>query len=146
LDTCHALGLEPGDAHLIRNAGGIITDDVLRSLLISQHLLGTNAVMLIHHTGCGLAGLDPHAVVVEVERRTGSQPPMDIGAFSDVELDVRAGIERIRSASYLPHREIVRGFVYDVLTGRLREVRWRVRSSLSTFERRARTVSATASA
>ncbi|HEX6351248.1 MAG TPA: carbonic anhydrase [Candidatus Dormibacteraeota bacterium] len=122
LDVFGALGLEPGDAHVIRNAGGAVTDDVLRSLVVSQQVLGTEAVMLIHHTECGLLGLDEAGVLAAVERTTGERPPMRLGGFGDLDEDVRKGLERVRSAPYLPHRDQVRGFVYDVTSGLLREI------------------------
>ncbi len=123
IDVHAALGLRQGDAHVIRNAGGIVTDDVLRSLLISQRLLGTREVMLIHHTGCGMLDFTDEELAAAVERDTGVRPPFALGAFRDLDEDVRHSIAVISGCEYLPHREVVRGFVYDVVTGRLREVR-----------------------
>ena len=122
--SVHAmLGLAEGDAHVIRNAGGLVTDDTIRSLAISQRKLGTRAVMVIQHTRCGMNGLDETAFRQELERDTGAEPDWPIGAFADVEQSVRDSVERLRSNPYLVHRDAVRGFVYDVESGRLREVR-----------------------
>jgi len=123
IDVHAALGLRQGDAHVIRNAGGLVTDDVLRSLLISQRMLGTRAVMLVHHTGCGLLGVDDQAVADAVEGDTGVRPPFALGGFTDLDEDVRRSIRAVAECAYLPHRDAVRGFVYEVPTGRLREVR-----------------------
>lgn len=122
IDVHAALGLHQGDAHVIRNAGGIASDDVLRSLLISQRLLGTRAVMLVHHTGCGMLDFDDAELADAVERDTGARPPFALGAFRDLDEDVRRGIRAVAECPFLPHRDAVRGFVYDVATGRLREV------------------------
>lgn len=122
--SVHAmLGLAEGDAHVIRNAGGLVTDDTIRSLAISQRKLGTRAVMVIQHTRCGMNGLDEIAFRQELERDTGAEPDWPIGAFADLEQSVRDSVERLRSNPYLVHRDAVRGFVYDVESGRLREVR-----------------------
>jgi carbonic anhydrase len=115
-------GLEPGDAHVLRNAGGLVTDDVLRSLVISQRLLGTREVMLVHHTKCGLHGADDATLRAEIAGDVGRPPPYELGAFDDLDDAVRAAIARVRGHQFLPHRDRVRGFVYDVDTGRLREV------------------------
>ena len=115
------LGLGVGDAHVIRNAGGVVTEDTLRSLAISQHLLGTRAVVLVHHTDCGLNKATDEGFADLVERTTGHRPPWPARAFSDVDADVRESMELIRSAPYLLSDE-VRGTVYDVATGLLREV------------------------
>ena len=115
------LGLDVGDAHVIRNAGGVITEDTIRSLTISQHLLGTREVVLVHHTDCGLQKTDDAAFADLVEETTGHRPPWPARAFADVEEDVRESIRRLRESPYLLSREI-RGTVYDVATGRLREV------------------------
>jgi len=123
LDVFAALGLAEGDAHVLRTAGGIVTDDVIRSLAISQRLLGTRAVMLIHHTECGLEKLDEKAFRAELARDAGSEPPFAIGAFADVDESVRRSIERVSGSPFLLHRDRVRGFVYDVRSGELREVR-----------------------
>jgi carbonic anhydrase len=122
IDVHAALGLQQGDAHVIRNAGGVVGDDVLRSLLISQRLLGTREVMLIHHTGCGLLDFTDDELAAAVERDTGVRPPFALGAISDLDADVRVCIRTIDACAYLPHRDVVRGFVYDVATGQLREV------------------------
>jgi carbonic anhydrase len=122
IDLFAALGLQLGEVHVIRNAGGIATDDVLRSLVLSQHKLGTREVLLAHHTDCGLYRLDDDALVDELEAESGIRPPFVFGGFTDVDASVRASVARVRSAAFLPHRDAVRGFVYDVATGRLREV------------------------
>ncbi len=122
LDLPAALGLQPGEAHVIRNAGGVVTDDVIRSLAISQRLLGTRAVLLAHHTRCGMLGLDDAALRAELTRAAGSEPPFAIGGFADLDGSVRASLARVRSCAFLPHRDHVRGFVYDVDTHLLREV------------------------
>ena len=116
------LGLAEGDAHVIRNAGGLVTDDTIRSLAISQRKLGTRAVMVIQHTKCGMQGLDERGFVGELERDAGRAPEWAVGAFADLERSVRDGVERIRSSEFIPHTGNVRGFVYDVESGRLREV------------------------
>lgn len=116
------LGLSEGDAHVIRNAGGVVTDDVIRSLTISQRLLGTTEIVLIHHTGCGMLTFTDDEVKAQIEADTGLRPPFALEAFPDLEADVRQSIARIAASPYLPHRDAVRGFVYEVETGRLREV------------------------
>ncbi len=115
------LGLEVGDAHVIRNAGGVITEDTIRSLMISQHLLGTREVVLVHHTDCGLQTTDDVTFADLVEQVTGRRPPWAVRAFIDVDDDVRESMRLIRESPYLLSRD-VRGTVYDVDTGRLREV------------------------
>jgi carbonic anhydrase len=115
------LGLEVGDAHVIRNAGGVITEDTIRSLTISQHLLGTREIVLVHHTECGLQVTDDVSFADLVERSTGRRPPWAARAFTDVDDDVRESMRLIRESPYLVSRD-VRGTVYDVETGRLREV------------------------
>ena len=122
LDVLGALELEPGDAHLLRNAGGVVTDDTIRSLSISQRRLGTREVLLVHHTDCGMQGLDEGGFRAELHEAAGEDPPFAIGAFEDVEEDVRQSIARVRSSPFLPHRDAVRGFVYDVETHRVGEV------------------------
>jgi carbonic anhydrase len=122
LDVFAALGLGDGEAHVLRNAGGVITDDVIRSLAISQRLLGTTEVMLIHHTDCGMEKLSDDGFRAELQEATGVTPAFAIESFADVDADVRQSILRVRRSSFLPHRETVRGFVYDVDTHRLREV------------------------
>lgn len=121
LDVFAALGLAEGDAHVLRNAGGIVTDDTIRSLALSQRLLGTEAVMLIHHTDCGLQRITEEGFRAELAA-TGTEPTFAIGAFSDVDESVRRSIRRVTASPFLPSRERVRGFVYDVTTGELREV------------------------
>jgi carbonic anhydrase len=115
------LGLEVGDAHIIRNAGGVITEDVVRSLTISQHVLGTREIVLVHHTDCGLQKSDDVAFADLVEQATGRRPPWSARTFTDVEADVRESIRLIHECPYLLSRE-VRGTVYDVDTGLLREI------------------------
>jgi carbonic anhydrase len=122
LDVTGLLGLGIGDAHVIRNAGGVVTDDVIRSLLISQRLLGTTEIMLIHHTACGMLGITDDGLKAQVEAETGLRPPFALEAFPDLDADIRQSIARIQASPYLPHRDAVRGFVYEVGTGRLREV------------------------
>lgn len=122
LDVFAALGLGPGEAHVLRNAGGIITDDVIRSLAISQRRLGTREVMLIHHTDCGMQKITDDGFRMELQETTGVAPSFAIESFQDVEADVRQSILRVRRSVFLPHREVVRGFVYDVDSHRLREV------------------------
>jgi carbonic anhydrase len=122
IDIFAALGLRGGEAHVLRNAGGVITDDVIRSLAISQRRLGTRAVMLVHHTGCGMQSLTDDSFRAELQQATGVAPAFAIESFTDVEDDVRQSILRVRRSPFLAHRELVRGFVYDVATHRLREV------------------------
>ena len=116
------LGLDIGDAHVIRNAGGVVTDDAIRSLLISQRLLGTEEVILIHHTECGMVTFKDDAVKRDVEAETGIRPPFALEAFPDIEDDVRQSIARIKASPFIPRKDSVRGFVYDVKTGALNEV------------------------
>jgi carbonic anhydrase len=122
LNVYGALGLQEGEAHVIRNAGGVVTDDVIRSLTISQRLLGTEEVVLIHHSGCGMLTFSDDEVKGHIASETGIRPPFALEAFSDLEEDVRQSVRRIQASPYLPHRDKVRGFVYDVSTGRLNEV------------------------
>ena len=122
IDPVRMFGLQPGDAHVLRNAGGVATEDVIRSLLLSQRLLGTRAVMVIHHTRCGALGLAEEAVKAEIEREVGMRPPFALEGFSDLDADVRQSLARIRHSPFLPHRNAVRGFVLDIDDGRLREV------------------------
>ena len=122
LDVFAALGLENGGAHVLRNAGGVITDDVIRSLAVSQRRLGTREVMLIHHTDCGMLGLTDDGFRAELQDATGVAPAFAIESFSDLDADVRQSILRVRRSPFLPHRDAVRGFVYDVDTHLLREV------------------------
>src|SRR4029077_16632725 len=122
LDVIAALGLHDGEAHVLRNAGGVITDDVIRSLAVSQLRLGTREVMLIHHTDCGMLNLSEDEFRTELEQATGIAPTFAIGAFADLDEDVRQSVLRVRRSPFLPHRDQVRGFVYDVTTHRLREI------------------------
>ena len=115
------LGLDEGDAHVIRNAGGAVTDDEIRSLAISQHELGTREIILIHHTKCGMATLSDDEFRSRLERETGIRPEWAVEAFTDVDADVRQCMKRIEASPFIPHKN-VRGFVYDVDTGELREV------------------------
>ena len=121
LDVLSALGLDVGDAHVIRNAGGIITDDVIRSLVLSQRRLGTTEIVLLHHTGCGVEGLDEPALQHELEAETGRAPEWGFGGFADAFVDVGEAVERLQGCDYLPARDGIRGFVYDINTGRLLE-------------------------
>jgi carbonic anhydrase len=116
------LGLELGDAHVIRNAGGVITDDEIRSLAISQHLLGTEEIMLIHHTDCGMLTFNDPEFADRLEAETGQRPEWEPRSFPDIEEDVRDSIRRITESPFIPHTDSVRGFIYDVNTGALREV------------------------
>lgn len=120
LDVYRLLGLQPGDAHVIRNAGGIVTDDAIRSLMISARSLGTTEVVIVQHTSCGMSGLDDESYASEVEAETGVRPSFPLGGFSDVEASVRSSIETLRGNALVP--QAVRGFVYDVATGALTEV------------------------
>ena len=122
LDVFAALGLDHGQAHVLRNAGGVITDDVIRSLAISQRRLGTREVMLIHHTDCGMQLITDDGFRAELQSATGMAPAFAIESFRDVDADVRQSLARVRNSPFVPHREHVRGFVYDVHTGVLREV------------------------
>ncbi|MGY1708061.1 beta-class carbonic anhydrase [Geodermatophilus sp. SYSU D00758] len=115
------LGLAVGDAHVIRNAGGVVTDDTVRSLTISQHLLGTREIVLVHHTDCGLQKTDDASFADLVEQATGHRPPWPARAFTDVDEDVRTSIRLLRESPFLLSRDIC-GTVYDVSTGRLRQV------------------------
>ena len=116
------LGLEVGDAHIIRNAGGVVTEDAIRSLVISQRLLGTKEIILIHHSDCGMVTFTDDAVKAQIKEDTGIRPPFSLEAFPDAADDVRQSIARIKASPFIPHRDSVRGFVYDVTTGRLNEV------------------------
>ena len=121
LDLHAALGLELGDCHTVRNAGGVVTDDVIRSLTISQRKLGTRSVVLIHHTGCGLEAITED-FRTELEMEVGQRPAWAVEAFRDVDQDVRQSMQRVRTSPFLLHADDVRGFVFDVRTGLLREV------------------------
>jgi carbonic anhydrase len=116
------LGLAEGEAHVIRNAGGVVTDDVIRSLAISQRLLGTEEVVLIHHTDCGMLTFSDDEFRRQVQRETGIKPEWAAEAFNDLDDDVRQSIARLRASPFILNKENVRGFVYDVTDGHLREV------------------------
>jgi carbonic anhydrase len=116
------LGLDEGDAHVIRNAGGVVTDDEIRSLAISQRLLGTEEIVLIHHTDCGMLTFTDDAFKKAVQDETGIKPEWAAEAFDDLDTDVRQSIARIKASPFIPRKDSVRGFVYEVETGRLREV------------------------
>jgi carbonic anhydrase len=122
LNVFGALGLQEGDAHVIRNAGGVVTDDEIRSLAISQRLLGTEEIILIHHTDCGMLTFTDDAFRSAIEEDTGIKPEWAPEAFSDLDQDVRQSIARIKASPFVPKKDSVRGFVYDVKTGKLREV------------------------
>jgi carbonic anhydrase len=122
LDVFAALGLKDGEAHVLRNSGGVITDDVIRSLAVSQRRLGTCEVMLVHHTDCGMQTLTDDGFRAELQEATGVAPAFAVESFSDLDADVRQSILRVRRSTFLLHRDRVRGFVYDVDTHRLREI------------------------
>ena len=122
LETGALLGLAEGDAHVIRNAGGVVTDDVIRSLTISQRLLGTREVMLIHHTDCGMLTFTDDDLKQQILDDTGVKPPYAMESFTDVDDDVRQSVFRVKASPYIPYKDQVRGFVYDVESGQLREV------------------------
>ncbi len=122
LNVYGALGLAEGDAHVIRNAGGVVTDDAIRSLAISQRLLGTEEIILIHHTGCGMLTFTDDEFRESIQRDVGIKPEWAAEAFSDLEADVRQSIARIKASPFIPRKDSVRGFIYEVETGRLREV------------------------
>jgi carbonic anhydrase len=115
------LGLELGDAHVIRNAGGVITDDEIRSLAISQHLLGTEEIMLIHHTDCGMLTFNDQEFADKLEAETGQRPQWEARSFPDLGQDVRDSIQRIKDSPFIPNTDSVRGFIYDTKSGELRE-------------------------
>ncbi len=123
LHVSKVLGLEEGDAHIIRNAGGVVTDDEIRSLAISQRLLGTSEIILIHHTDCGMLTFTDDDFRRQIQEETGIKPPWPAEAFADLEEDVRQSVARIVTNPFIPRKDSVRGFVYEVETGRLREVR-----------------------
>jgi carbonic anhydrase len=122
LDVHKILGLEEGEAHVIRNAGGVATDDAIRSLAISQRLLGTKEIILIHHADCGMLTFSDDDVRRQIQDDVGIRPPFALEAFTDLEEDVHQSIARIKHSPFIPNKESVRGFVYDVSTGQLREV------------------------
>ncbi len=123
IDPQALLGLEPGDAHVLRNAGGVITAGEIRSLTVSQRLFGTREIMLIHHTGCGMSSFTDEQFRQSIEDDVGLRPDWSSEAFTDPDASVRESIARIKASPFIPHTDRVRGFVYDVGTGRLREVR-----------------------
>ncbi len=116
------LGLSEGDAHVIRNAGGVVTDEEIRSLAISQNLLGTEEVILIHHTDCGMLTFDDEEFAQKLENETGQRPDFEAHAFRDLEEDIRESIATIKESPFIPHKDSVRGFIYEVESGRLREI------------------------
>ena len=122
LDVHKILGIGEGDAHVIRNAGGVVSDDAIRSLVISQRLLGTTAIVLIHHTDCGMLTFRDDDVKDAIEADTGLRPSFSMEAFGNLEQDVRQSISRIQANPFIPNKDQVRGFVYDCATGRLNEV------------------------
>jgi carbonic anhydrase len=122
LNVYGILGLQEGEAHVIRNAGGVITDDEIRSLAISQRLLGTQEIILIHHTDCGMLTFTDDAFKADIQADTGLKPPWAAEAFGDLDDDVRQSLGRIKASPFIPHTDAVRGFVFDVATGRLNEV------------------------
>src|SRR5580700_9834743 len=119
LNVYGALGLSEGDAHVIRNAGGVVTDDAIRSLAISQRLLGTEEIILIHHTGCGMLTFHDDEFKRSIEEDTGIRPEWAAEAFGDLDSDVRQSIARIKASPFIPRKDVIRGFVYEVETGRL---------------------------
>ena len=123
LDVHKILGLREGDAHVIRNAGGVATDDAIRSLVISQRLLGTKEIVLIHHSDCGMLTFRDDEVKRQIEADTGIRPAFALEAFPDLEDDVRQSIARIQASPFIPNKSSVRGFVYDVRTGKLNEIK-----------------------
>jgi carbonic anhydrase len=122
LNVYAILGLAEGESHVIRNAGGEITDDAIRSLAISQRLLGTREIILIHHTDCGMLTFTDDAFKASIQEETGIKPPWAAESFTDLDVDVRQSIARIKASPFIPYTDQVRGFVFDVATGRLREV------------------------
>jgi carbonic anhydrase len=122
LDIFRILGLGEGEAHIIRNAGGVVTDDALRSLIISQRKLGTKEVVLIHHTDCGMLTFEDETFREQLAAEVGEKPAFAFHTFPDLAQDVRDGIERVRTCPFIPHRDKVRGFVFDVVTGKLEEI------------------------
>jgi carbonic anhydrase len=122
LNVYALLGLGDGEAHVIRNAGGVVTDDVIRSLAISQRLLGTTEIILVHHTECGMLTFTDDGFRAAIAADTGIKPPWAAEAFTDLDEDVRQSVNRIKASPFIPQRDAVRGFVFDVATGKLREV------------------------
>lgn len=122
IDVFGVLGLKEGDAHIIRNAGGVVTEDVIRSLTISQRVLGTCEIVLIHHTDCGMLSVSNGELQDQIEADAGVRPSFDLGAFDDLETDVRESIARIQASPFIPDKTAIRGFVLDLETGELAEV------------------------
>ena len=122
LDVYRVLGLQEGDAHVIRNAGGVVTDDEIRSLTISQRLLGTREIVLIHHTDCGMLTFTDDVFKAQIQADTGIKPEWAAESFDDLDADVRQSIARIEASPFVPVKDSIRGFVFDVATGALREV------------------------
>ncbi len=122
MDIFQMLGLGHGEAHIIRNAGGVVTDDVIRSLMLSQRSMGTREIVLVHHTNCGLQAISEDKFKSDVEAEVGIKPSWALEAFSDPYLDVRQSINRLHNSPFIAHKDHIRGFVYDVADGRLREV------------------------
>ena len=122
MDLFGLLGLDVGDAHVLRNAGGVVTADTIRSLALSQRLLGTREVILIHHTDCGMQKVTEDEFKLELQRETGVKPDWALENFVDIEADVRQSIARVRANPFVPHTDVVRGFVFDVDSGELREI------------------------
>ncbi|HTT50140.1 MAG TPA: carbonic anhydrase [Streptosporangiaceae bacterium] len=122
LNVYGILGLREGEAHVIRNAGGVVTDDEIRSLAVSQRLLGTREIILIHHTECGMLTFTDDDFKASIQAETGIKPEWAVEAFSDLDEDVRQSVNRIKASPFIPHKDSVRGFVFDVATGKLREV------------------------
>jgi carbonic anhydrase len=122
LNVYGILGLQEGEAHVIRNAGGVVTDDEIRSLAISQRLLGTTEIILIHHTDCGMLTFTDDSFKAAIEKDTGIRPAWAAEAFPDLDDDVRQSIRRIKASPFVPHTDSVRGFVFDIGSGKLREV------------------------
>lgn len=122
IDLFGALGLDIGDAHLVRNAGGLPTPDALRSLALSQRALGTREVVLLHHTDCGMDNFDDAGFRAQLAAESGEQPPWDVPGFADVREQMRRSLATVRECGWLTHRDDVRGFVFDVTSGRLEEI------------------------
>ena len=122
LNVYGMLGLKEGESHVIRNAGGVVADDAIRSLAISQRLLGTTEIILIHHTDCGMLTFTDDAFKRSIQDETGIKPPWSAESFTDLDEDVRQSIARIKASPFIPHKDAIRGFVFDVATGKLIEV------------------------
>lgn len=122
LDPTKLLGLNDGDAHVIRNAGGVVSDDALRSLALSQHLMGTREIVLIHHTDCGLLNITDDEFAAKLEAETGTTPDWRAHAFDDLEQNLRTSIAKLKQSPFVPHTDNVKGYIYEVETGRLRDV------------------------